>query len=515
MFDTFGKSKQNLNLDVYRDKVLGCWTGKNIGGTLGAPFEGQRTTNDASFYTQDLKGKPAPNDDLDLQLIWLMAAETNGLYRVNERVLGEHWLTYITGPWNEYGVCKSNIRNGLLPPLSGSCNNDRWKYSNGAWIRSEIWACLLPASPDEAAMFAYYDSCCDHCGEGIYAEIFTVTIQSAAFVISDVRKLINIGLAKIPADCRVARSVKLACEYYDKGHDFLTTREALVKDSEDLGWFQAPANIGFVIVGLLYGEGDFGKSICIANNCGDDTDCTAGTVGALLGIISGRSGIPQKWIEPIGESIQTCSICTYARNSYNTIPATLDELTDRVVKLALMTGEENCTLPRITQEKCRVEEEYLNTFFDSKAIEKRIWNKSPYELTFDLPYARLYVDYDKGPEIQSGTPKKITLRMGHTMMIEQVVSLKICVPESWTVMPCPEVVFTIKHSNYNQIEMEITPGVLKHAYEFIPVEIRAADRLYPVTVHIPLQCQNTVKHSSDVVFQDFHDIRNRSLSRNN
>ena len=71
MFHSSNPGTSFLNREVYRDKVLGCWTGKNIGGTLGAPFEWNEGPFDGSFYTQDLKGEPAPNDDLDLQLIWL------------------------------------------------------------------------------------------------------------------------------------------------------------------------------------------------------------------------------------------------------------------------------------------------------------------------------------------------------------------------------------------------------------------------------------------------------------
>ena len=144
MFGEKVPSSEFINRSEYRDKVLGCWTGKNIGGTLGAPMEGRREIFDVKFYVQDLKGKPAPNDDLDLQLIWLLAVEENGIYQVNERVLGEYWLSHITGPWNEYGVGKVNMANGLVPPLSGAFNNEQWKNSNGAWIRSEIWACLFP-----------------------------------------------------------------------------------------------------------------------------------------------------------------------------------------------------------------------------------------------------------------------------------------------------------------------------------------------------------------------------------
>ena len=58
-----------LNSEEYRDKLLGCFLGKNIGGTLGAPFEWKRQVNQVSFYTQELDGNPLPNDDLDIQLL--------------------------------------------------------------------------------------------------------------------------------------------------------------------------------------------------------------------------------------------------------------------------------------------------------------------------------------------------------------------------------------------------------------------------------------------------------------
>jgi ADP-ribosylglycohydrolase len=514
MFDTLTPSKQVINLESYKDKVLGCWTGKNIGGTLGAPFEGKPQMNNVNFYTQKLEGKPIPNDDLDLQLIWLLVAEEKGLYRINERVLGEYWLTYITNCSNEYGICKSNLRNGLMPPLSGSCNNDRWKFSNGAWIRSEIWACILPGSPDEAAMFAYYDACCDHCGEGIYAEVFITAMESAAFIIDDIRKLIEIGLSKIPVECRIAKCVKLVIENFDKNRDFRAAREALLKETEDMGWFQAPLNIGFVIIGLLYGNGDFGSSICIATNCGDDTDCTAATVGSILGIVSGRSGIPEKWIKPIGESIVTCSIDTYKENKCHNIPSTLEELSERVVNLAILTQYENCTLPQISKRPSEIDNEYLDHLKNSDAIKGcRVWNRSPYELTFELPYGHFSVDYENGPEVQPGERKKITLKLSHIRFIEKVASIKIILPDDWKIKPGNEVILTSKFSCQGNLELEITPGKLSSAYEHIPVEIRLCDRFYPIVVHIPFQRKGSVNHDPTVICQDFYDVRNRCKSR--
>ena len=83
---------KKMNLATYRDKVMGCWAGKNIGGVLGAPFEAKREEINADFYVQDLTQGPPPNDDLDLQIVWLAAVERYGR-NVNASILGDYWLS--------------------------------------------------------------------------------------------------------------------------------------------------------------------------------------------------------------------------------------------------------------------------------------------------------------------------------------------------------------------------------------------------------------------------------------
>ena len=107
-----------LNWQSYEDKVRACWIGKNIGGTMGAPYEGKREfLNIEGFSTE--KGRALPNDDLDLQLAWLRAIEKCGVGSITSQLLGEFWLLYITPHWNEYGIAKTNMLRGFYPPLSG------------------------------------------------------------------------------------------------------------------------------------------------------------------------------------------------------------------------------------------------------------------------------------------------------------------------------------------------------------------------------------------------------------
>ena len=121
--------------EYLRDRIYACWIGKNIGGTLGTPYEGRQQLNDIHGFASEA-GEPLPNDDLDLQLVWLRAADQLGPDALNSKVLGEYWCSWITPHWNEYGVCKANMRDGVLPPMSGEINNEEWKHSNGAWIRT-------------------------------------------------------------------------------------------------------------------------------------------------------------------------------------------------------------------------------------------------------------------------------------------------------------------------------------------------------------------------------------------
>ncbi len=512
MFHTNKPSSSFINSEEYRDKVLGCWMGKNIGGTLGAPMEGQTDIFDVTFYTQDLKGNPAPNDDLDLQLIWLKAVEDHGITNINERLLGEYWMTHIAGPWNEYGNAKFNIANGLLPPLSGACNNDAWKISNGAWIRSEIWACLFPGEPEEAMPYAWYDACVDHAGDGIYAELFTTALESAAFIENDVRKLIDYALVRIPENCRVARSVKIVLDAFEKGEDWKTARNRVVEDSADLGWFQAPANVAFVIIGLLYGQSDFGKSICIAVNCGDDTDCTGATCGSILGIMKGRSGIPQEWIEPIGETIKTIAIAPFHADA----PKTLEELTNRVIVCKKQIDAINPCVIRLTEGETTISDESRARLSDGSDTVKRILSKSSMSLEIPLPYATLSLEFEKSPVVKPGETQKLTLTLGNCSCNDcSVLSVEWLLPEGWSIAEGRTQRFITSMYYSWKTTINLTVGEID-GLEYIPVVFRLSGRSYPIHGIVTFQQAGTVVVDSGAktTYQPYWDKLNlKSASR--
>lgn len=418
-----------LNKNQYLDKLHACWLGKNIGGTMGAPYEGVRRCLDIDGF-KDNAGEPMPNDDLDLQLVWLCAMEDVGARYFNANVLAEYWLDWIPPHWNEYGICKTNLRLGLLPPMSGEVDNEKWKTSNGAWIRSEVWASLAPGAPDVAAKYAAMDAMLDHgINEGACAEIYTACLQSLAYVESGIRTLILTALKKIPEESLTSQSVRLVMKCYDEGIDYRSARDKVLDLNRDIGWFQAPANLGFVTIGLLYGEGDFKKSLIYAINCGDDTDCTGATVGATLGIIGGTAAIPDELKDHVGDKIITVSINgMYARR----IPRTCAELTDRIFARVPEIMRENKVEFAFTDGMSEI----TNAAEVNRLTSKELLDRSPY--SYDITNYRpltVRVELDNTPRVGEGDERLVTLTFicNPEMEESRKLQMRLIIPDGWIV----------------------------------------------------------------------------------
>jgi len=321
---------------LFRKKVLGGWLGKAVGGTLGQSWEGATGPLNLAFY-DPVPTKMMPNDDLDLQVLWAckLDAEWNGI--ISRRNFEKAWLADIGFPFDEYGMAIRNLKMGIHAPFTGSYDN--WFCDGlGAAIRSEIWACLAPGNPELAAKYAYEDSCVDHCGNGIYAEQFLSALESKAFVESDFHVLIETGLSVIPSDSKLAHAIRDTVRWCETTPDFRTVRSKIMEYYGSANFTDVKMNLAFETAALLLGGGDFGKTICLAVNAGQDTDCTGATVGAILGIHDPDS-IPENWIAPIGRSL----IVSKEIKGINP-PDTLDGFTDLVLAL-----QEKVTLGKVEE----------------------------------------------------------------------------------------------------------------------------------------------------------------------
>lgn len=348
-----------MNKDEYRKKVMGCWFGKAVGGTLGQPYEGCDGPLNLDYY-KPVPTDMIPNDDLDLQVLWAYALNQMASPVIDRDVLADAWLEHVAFPWDEYGIAIRNLRKGIRPPLSGSYDN--WfKDGLGAAIRSEIWACLAPGEPDKAAAFAYEDACVDHSGDGIYGEQFFAALESIAFAESDMNKLLDAGLKVIPGNSRLAQAINDTREWCSLSADPLTVREHILRKYGNENFTDVVMNIPFAVMALLLGKGDFSKTICLAVNCGRDADCTTASVGAVMGIIN-PDCIDEKWLKPIGRKLVINDGITGI-----THPATLDGFTDMLIDLrervSLRNSTDKPSLEAVNQQKIKAETGIFSSWF--------------------------------------------------------------------------------------------------------------------------------------------------------
>ncbi len=338
--------------EMYFDKVYGAWSGKLIGLILGQPTEGwgreaiEKKAKEAGCYPITaympanfdtphkgfLVGKFAsspPNDDSDLMLAALLAVRERGI-QLTARDLAECWIKYVPGACTAELVALQNFKRGIWPPESATTGNPYAEWI-GAQMRVDLWGMMAPGLPRVAADYAAMDASISHAGNGIYAAQFIAAAVSAAMVEKDVNKVVRQALAAIPADCRYAEAIrdvvawhrmhkdwKNAWEQLDKKYGFAPdgTRGDKFADEKyntdkdpymwgDWRWVYADVNGAACTMALLYGQGDFSKSICLAAMIGYDNDCNAGTVGAILGAIHGHKGIPEQWTKPLNDTYQT------------------------------------------------------------------------------------------------------------------------------------------------------------------------------------------------------------------
>lgn len=291
---------QALTRSDYRDRVYGGWIGKNAGETLGAPFEGSAETHDLRFY-DPIPGQPTAFDGTDLSMVWLALLREKGP-DVTGDDLARAFEKHIAYRWDEYGWSSANCRRSLRPPLTGAFNN--WfRHGIRAVSRCDLWAMVAPGAPQVAAAYVYADASIDHAEEGVWAAMFWAAMESAAFFVQNRDALLDIGLAMVPANSRVARAVRAARDCGPETASIMEARGRVLAAVGRENWSDAPQNIGFAVLGWRYGCGDFGASLTTAANLGYACQENAGALGCLLGILRGKGGLPEEWTKPIGEPV--------------------------------------------------------------------------------------------------------------------------------------------------------------------------------------------------------------------
>ena len=189
------RNVKQMTYEQYFDKVLGCWIGKTLGGCGGVAYEGVKRKIENIDFKQIIN-TDLPNDDFDLQVMWLQGLEQYGPYFSSSQ-MASLWEQACKYPWSEYGYFMKNHKRGIKSPYSGWFNNEFFKNGLGCPIRSEIWAVSFPGMFDLAAKMAMQDATLDHAEDAMWGEFFLARLESMLFLTD--RQLIIIFRSKSPS----------------------------------------------------------------------------------------------------------------------------------------------------------------------------------------------------------------------------------------------------------------------------------------------------------------------------
>ena len=323
------------------DQIHGAWVGRICGCLLGKTVEGIRTNELIPFlketgnypmhryiyksdvtqetldkykfhfahtcYADDVDGMPV-DDDTNYMVLAQMIVERYGrdftAYDVSRAWLRDQRKdAYCTAE----RVAFVNFIQGYVPPVSAVVQNPFREWI-GAQIRGDYFGYINPGDPQTAAEMAFRDASISHIKNGIYGEMFATAMIACAAQTTDMKDIILGGLAEIPYTSRLYRDVMSVIADYDNGVSqadcFAHIHEAYDEYTEH-GWCHTNSNAMIVAASLLYGEGDYGKSICMSVETGFDTDCNGATVGSVIGMAYGLGHIDEYWTAPIQDTLYT------------------------------------------------------------------------------------------------------------------------------------------------------------------------------------------------------------------
>ena len=319
--DVLSKGSITISKATLQNKIKGGWAGQTIGVVYGAPveFKYQGSLIDDKMnipwnehyvkYWWDKK--PGLFDDIYTDLNFVQAFQKHGLDASADSI-AHHWSNTAYHLAHANQASRYNILNGIMPPASGYWKNNPHADDIDFQIEADFIGFMSPGMVNAATDIADRVGHIMNSGDGYYGGVFVSALYSLAFVSNDPVYIVEQAIQTIPQgtkfhDC-IADVIAWHRQYPNDWKQ--TWFEVQKKWNLDVGCpkgaflgfnIDAKINSAYVAIGMLYGKGDFTKSVDIAARCGQDADCNPATVGGVLGVMLGYDKIPDFWLKPLQE----------------------------------------------------------------------------------------------------------------------------------------------------------------------------------------------------------------------
>jgi hypothetical protein len=310
-----------LSTEVLRDKIKGGWAGQVIGVTFGGPTEFRYNGTmipaytpirwDATRLKESYDKSMGLYDDIYVDLTFVNVVEAHGPDATAEQ-FAEAFAKAGYQLWHANQMARYNLLRGMKPPESGHWTNNPDADDIDFQIEADFIGLMTPGLPRTAATIADRVGHIMNSGDGWYGGVYVATMYSQAFVAPTIRDVVTKSLAAIPASTRFHQTIRAAIDLHDKYPDDWQRAwfELQRQYAEDIGCTEgvfvafdidARLNAAYVVLGLLYGNGDFTKTIAVATRSGQDSDCNPSSAAGILGAFLGYSKIPAFWTQGLAD----------------------------------------------------------------------------------------------------------------------------------------------------------------------------------------------------------------------
>lgn len=300
---------------VLKDKIKGGWAGQTIGVTFGGPYEFRYNGTfiqeyQPLFWSEGYVRKtmietPGLYDDLYMDLTFVDVFERLGLDAPVDS-FAQAFAHADYKLWHANQAARYNILNGIHPPASGNWMNSPHADDIDYQIEADYAGLMSPGLPNAASAISDKIGHIMNYGDGWYGGVYFGAMYSLAFLSQDVNFIVTEALKTIPTQSTYHQCISDVIAWHAKyPSDWRQTWfEIQKKWSSDKacpnGIFlpfdiDATVNSAYVVMALLYGKGDFGRTLDIATRSGQDADCNPSSVGGILGTMLGYDKIPANW----------------------------------------------------------------------------------------------------------------------------------------------------------------------------------------------------------------------------